>query len=253
MKHHHPIQISIPQPCSEDWNKMTPQEQGRFCDNCQKCVVDFTGFTDEQLYKYFREHKGENVCGRFQNWQLKRQVALPPEPRNRLYKWFISLGFVIFLAELLGTEAKAQGQSGKILGTILDMDGNYLPNVLVQISEGEFIRDSAYTNQDGAYMTKKLPPGKYAIFIQHPSFAKKVTTEVLVTPDRNTEVNTKLKPCVDLCSEIDTSIFIIPKTIIMGGVSTNHTLTGDEIERMPTRNIDNKKSNFFVRLWNKLF
>lgn len=96
MKHPHPIQISIPQPCSEDWNKMTPQEQGRFCDSCQKCVVDFTGFTDEQLYKYFSEHRGKEVCGRFQNWQLKRTVALPPEPRNRFYKWFISLGVCCF-------------------------------------------------------------------------------------------------------------------------------------------------------------
>ena len=32
----------IPEPCHENWNKMTPQEQGRHCAVCSKVVVDFT-------------------------------------------------------------------------------------------------------------------------------------------------------------------------------------------------------------------
>ncbi len=38
------MKISIPEPCSEDWSKMTPIEQGTFC---QKCALEVTDFTNK--------------------------------------------------------------------------------------------------------------------------------------------------------------------------------------------------------------
>lgn len=107
MKQSKSIQISLTQPCHEDWEKMTPQEQGRFCDSCQKCVVDFTGFSDEELYRYIATHKGKNLCGRFNNTQLGRQV-FKPQKRRKYFQWVMSLGFVVFLTNLFGIDAKAQ-------------------------------------------------------------------------------------------------------------------------------------------------
>lgn len=93
------IRINIPQPCHEDWDRMTPQAQGRFCNSCQKCVVDFTRFTDEQLYKFLAEHKGESICGRVNRYQLNRQIKLSPQPHSTLYKWIIAAGLaLIFVA-----------------------------------------------------------------------------------------------------------------------------------------------------------
>ena len=43
------IQLEIPEPCNKNWDKMTPFDKGRFCDSCQKAVVDFTGMSDAQL------------------------------------------------------------------------------------------------------------------------------------------------------------------------------------------------------------
>ncbi|HLO69646.1 MAG TPA: hypothetical protein VK167_02170 [Flavipsychrobacter sp.] len=94
------IQISIPQPCHEDWNKMTPTEQGRFCNSCQKCVVDFTTFTDRQLFEYFNKHKGHKICGRFENMQLNRPINIPPQPHSKLYKYFIALGLTLVLTQV---------------------------------------------------------------------------------------------------------------------------------------------------------
>ncbi|MBN4072576.1 hypothetical protein JYT74_00920 [Crocinitomix catalasitica] len=34
--------VSIPDPCHEDWDKMTPTEKGTFCGKCQIDVIDFT-------------------------------------------------------------------------------------------------------------------------------------------------------------------------------------------------------------------
>ena len=63
---HHPsnplpmrIAISIPKPCHEDWNAMTPDpgsEAGRaprFCDSCQHSVADLTTASDAELVALF--------------------------------------------------------------------------------------------------------------------------------------------------------------------------------------------------------
>lgn len=102
-----PIQISIPQPCHEDWSKMTPTEQGRFCNACQKSVVDFTGFTDRQLFEYLNTHKGLKICGRFENTQLNRPIHVPSQPHSLLYKCFIALGLTLILSQAPTENIKA--------------------------------------------------------------------------------------------------------------------------------------------------
>lgn len=72
------MKIRIPEPCHEDWNKMTPKEQGRHCASCDKTVVDFTGMSDKQMVALIQ--KGESTCGRFSNYQLNRQLVLHHEP-----------------------------------------------------------------------------------------------------------------------------------------------------------------------------
>ena len=42
------IIIRIPEPCHEDWNKMTPDTNGKFCGSCQKSVFDFSNKTDKR-------------------------------------------------------------------------------------------------------------------------------------------------------------------------------------------------------------
>ncbi len=68
-----PVTLAIPKPCHEDWQKMTPAEQGRFCASCQKTVMDFTGKTDREVAKFF-EHGSANTCGRFRHDQLQRPL-----------------------------------------------------------------------------------------------------------------------------------------------------------------------------------
>jgi len=94
-----PIQISIPKPCNEDWNQMTLVEQGRFCSSCQKCVVDFTAYSDRQLFEYLNKHKGQKICGRFEYTQLNRPIHIPSQPHSRLYQYFIALGLTLILSQ----------------------------------------------------------------------------------------------------------------------------------------------------------
>lgn len=68
------IVLTLPQPCSEDWNKMTPEEQGRYCASCNKIITDFTTFTDKELISFIANAK-EKVCGRISPQQLNRPLV----------------------------------------------------------------------------------------------------------------------------------------------------------------------------------
>jgi len=65
-----PYKITIPKPCHEDWNAMSPEATGRFCNSCVKSVVDFTNMKAPEIQEYFTQHQGQNICGRFKNDQI---------------------------------------------------------------------------------------------------------------------------------------------------------------------------------------
>lgn len=75
-----PIEIYIENPCNEDWNKMKPTDQGRFCSACQKEVVDFTNFNQAQFKYYFevkykQQTNSDYLCGRFLTKDLQTKTS----------------------------------------------------------------------------------------------------------------------------------------------------------------------------------
>ncbi|KAF2507944.1 hypothetical protein EYY60_18525 [Flavobacterium zhairuonense] len=62
--------ITIPEPCHEDWNKMTPNKNGRFCMSCSKTVIDFTSMLPEEIQHFFIQNQNKKICGRFKKSQL---------------------------------------------------------------------------------------------------------------------------------------------------------------------------------------
>jgi CarboxypepD_reg-like domain/Secretion system C-terminal sorting domain len=102
------IQLSIPEPCHQNWDKMNPTEQGRFCNACAKQVVDFSNMSDTQVLNYFSALKDEKVCGRAYPDQLERAITMPAEPKKRLF-WYWNYITMLFLFFSKSNNAKAQG------------------------------------------------------------------------------------------------------------------------------------------------
>jgi hypothetical protein len=102
------IKLTIPEPCHEDWNKMTPCDKGKFCASCQKAVIDFTNMSDRQIAEHFKKPQG-SVCGRFMSDQLHRDIEMP---RKRIpwIKYFFQFALPAFLISL-----KATAQKGKVV------------------------------------------------------------------------------------------------------------------------------------------
>lgn len=67
------LKISVPQPCPQKWDKMTPAQGGRFCNQCDKVIVDFTKMSDDELLHYFSKNCNTEICGLFSNTQIEQK------------------------------------------------------------------------------------------------------------------------------------------------------------------------------------
>ncbi len=103
------IQLSIPEPCHQNWHKMNPAEQGRFCNACAKQVVDFSNMSDTQVLSYFSTLKDEKVCGRAYPDQLERAITVPKTPKKKLF-WYWNYITMLFLFFSKTDSAKVQGK-----------------------------------------------------------------------------------------------------------------------------------------------
>lgn len=103
------LQLSIPEPCHENWQQMTATEQGRFCNACAKEVIDFSMLTDAEVLNYFNTRTYEKVCGRALPDQLNRTFSRPKDPKKKIFGyWKYMVMFFMFFAKT--NTSKAQGQ-----------------------------------------------------------------------------------------------------------------------------------------------
>ena len=61
--------ISLKYSCHQDWDKMTPSKEGRFCDLCSKNVADFRYRSIPEIQHYTKGK--EDLCGRFSLEQIE--------------------------------------------------------------------------------------------------------------------------------------------------------------------------------------
>jgi hypothetical protein len=93
--------VRVPEPCHEDWNKMLPDEKGKFCLSCNKSVFDFSNKTDTEIKNILLEHKDQKVCGHFKKSQVDRPLNIKVDinklPANMsMTKFFAIALFVVF-------------------------------------------------------------------------------------------------------------------------------------------------------------
>ena len=195
------LQLSIPEPCHENWQHMTPTQQGRFCNACAKEVVDFSTMTDVQVLHYFSNMTHEKVCGRALPEQLNRAISFPAPPKKKLFRYwnYIAMFFMLFVKGNNGaaqnstkpaTEISpavdrdirgkiAVSQSSRIItGKITDTDGNPVPFASVMI-KGTKTGVSADANggyslrvrpnailiiQATSYFSTEIPTGTVSVF-----------------------------------------------------------------------------------------
>ena len=149
--------IQIQEPCHENWAEMTPSEQGRFCQNCQKIVVDFSKMSDRDLTQWFAARAGERVCGRVNPKQLNRSFSCVTQSKSTFYQRTAILvsglffatsaygqdykpteitttGDTILVREPQHTKPPKTEKKARILrGVVLDERGEPLPSAVIMV------------------------------------------------------------------------------------------------------------------------
>jgi hypothetical protein len=137
--------IVIPKPCHVGWNTMTPKDNGRHCDSCDKTVVDFSSMTLEQIKLYFDTNHGAKVCGHFKVAQVETIRPALHTQLIRLYEYFertisihffrtISLSIVALCMTIVGCQNTSTEEK--------------MPNGTNNQSEQHLTGDTVYVKQD---------------------------------------------------------------------------------------------------------
>lgn len=170
------LQLSVSQPCHENWDNFTPTATGGFCGSCQKNVRDFTQMSDTELIAFFRNaasKKSESMCGRFRNtqlqtkfdvnqwfpeWIIKENQLFYEVPVEKLSNQNVRITLPHFsnkqfirnsIAAMLILSFSVNAQKKIISGKITDAnDGSGLPGVSIQIVGTE---KGTFSNTDGEY------------------------------------------------------------------------------------------------------
>jgi hypothetical protein len=186
------IKLDIPNPCNENWDKMTPREQGRFCSQCSKHVVDFTKVSDKELLHYLTLAKGE-TCGRFNPEQLDRFMSTRSQSSTSLFRKLL-LGTTLSMGIAGATAAnnntkppKENIQStidGKLKGTdrkVIQSDTIYINGLVIDSATHEYLAYASVlleTNGMIASSTDADEQGLFSLAVIPKNMGNKATLHV---------------------------------------------------------------------------
>ena len=150
------FQVNIPEPCNEDWNKMTPQEQGHFCGKCAKTIIDYSYQSDRAIAKMLKENNGQ-ICGRFRSDQLQRNLVLEPQfYQNTRWKAFgLMISGLLAAGTLKGQETITPSNSTEINTPIIsNIENKKTPKNQISLS-GRILKEGSKEALIGATIILK--------------------------------------------------------------------------------------------------
>ena len=146
--------VTIPKPCHEDWQKMTPTNNGAFCSSCAKEVIDFTNMSDDDVKNYLLNRSDEKLCGRFNKQQIDRiKIYLPANiftTKMAGWKKFMAIVLIAFSSSLIGCDVIYSGATmGKVFveQSTLTGDTNYVTTGVTLVPPTKASPDSTDCNK----------------------------------------------------------------------------------------------------------
>lgn len=112
--------LKVKSPCNEEWSTMTKSEYGRFCSHCKREVIDFSGLTDEEIFKIIND-TGTKLCGRLTEDQLDRTISKKSKCPTFSFSKILAGLFLLGLtktSEVLGKQVKNKTVSIQLVKTV---------------------------------------------------------------------------------------------------------------------------------------
>ena len=198
MRNTGPVYINIPVPCGEHWDTMEPAEQGRNCARCSTTVIDFTGWSDSDLYRFFAG-RNEQVCGQYLASQVGRPIDIPIQPRGNFFRLAMAMGFVLLFTNVPQAAATrpplywhhpapdcsasnaAADTMSKLSGTVLDAKKEPVAGASVAALQNGVVKAGAVTDYDGNFVIQGLDQGRYDLLVTYTGLDLKTIKDIAVT------------------------------------------------------------------------
>ncbi|HXB39501.1 MAG TPA: carboxypeptidase-like regulatory domain-containing protein [Bacteroidia bacterium] len=130
----------ITKPCSENWDKMTPVEGGRFCNHCSKKVHDLTNGA-------ILPDTGESFCGRI-NASSTKQISFKKYLFRQSPVRFFALMFVL----LFSNKIKAQLNKIETDSLSFTKESDYEKDNIISIS-GKLVNEKSKQEVSFGFVT----------------------------------------------------------------------------------------------------
>lgn len=95
------FQITIPEPCHEDWSRMHPDAKGKFCKACCHSVYDFSEKTPAEIREILLQQPSGKICGYFKETQLNRPLSVMLDKRLMNFTRRFALALYVVFGSLL--------------------------------------------------------------------------------------------------------------------------------------------------------
>ncbi len=208
--------LLVGEPCHEDWNQMTGNDQVRFCSHCAQSVNNISEMTRREAMRLIRKSDGR-VCVRYESGSIGgppifAQKLHQISRRSRIAAGIIGASLTLTAVsysqvlrpgrDQVETVSKNDrtnraGGKGILAGIVTDESGGAIPNATVTLVNSKTGRSAAYTaNAEGVYEISGLEPGDYRLEASANMFKAK-TAEFTLSTDRMT-LNVELPASVEL-------------------------------------------------------
>jgi ankyrin repeat protein len=207
--------LTIPAPCTTDWNSMTGNEQVRFCEHCSFEVHNLSQMTRAQAERLVARSNGR-LCVQYLQDPNGGPVTLPVGQKlHRIGRRVSQIAAGAFTAALSVSSAIAQESSGiqygnptppqttqplarwalgaSVVGTITDQNGAVIPGATIAVSS-ENLNVALYASTDlsGQFRIDGLQAGSYKLRIEAPGFAADESEGIYLSENGQTRMDRSL-------------------------------------------------------------
>ena len=132
--------LKIDNPCSEDWNTMTENEQGKFCSSCSKNVTDFTSLSNSEILAIYDKNPVKH-CGRLTKSQLENGIIQEEINRStNILKVAAGLILALISKDAISSNVKAKPTSRFVVQNTINPDS--MSNNNINIVEQDSLQNT---------------------------------------------------------------------------------------------------------------
>jgi len=208
-------EVTIAEPCTQNWDEMDKSEGFNFCKVCSKNVIDFSGYTNAEIINVLA-NAGATVCGRMSQSQLNQlnyHLAVVPTNNKNWMKYLgvLAIGMSIFMMDARAENLKqpieittsVNSKSGhnkpvvpkRIFGYITGIDKKPIAGIRLYILDTKY---ATLTDKNGRYeilLDKKFDISKNQLVVESLRYSAFLTLDFTQEKQKNLEIK-KVEPMI---------------------------------------------------------